>query len=426
MSFERLFEPVKLGSLVIKNRYGMAPTNCMFADWTGMVSDDDLAFWVARAKGGAGLIIVGSVLVTELGKQVAPHPWIHMTGIEHVPRLALLAESIHRCGSKAIVQMLVAPGSRARPVSGESPVAPSAGVAYKYGEDKAHPKADALIAGHSVGPWVKEMFLSNYPAPCGLGADEIEALVAEVAHNAKLAVLAGFDGVEVHTCHHYLIDEFRAPCFNKRRDRYGGSREKRHRLLIDLVQAVTKSAKEERPDFVVGVRVGSECGGEGGYTFDDTKWLAPQLEALGIDYWHVTFGWPPTPETSMDSKTDGGYLPWARELKKILKIPVLTPSVHSPELARKAVVEGWTDMITLARPLMADPDYPNKVKANRVRDIVRCNKDGHCWVGVDLRLPLRCSVNPVLGREKNLPKYQLREGFRGRHMLPGMLGGHTK
>ena len=83
--------------------------------------------------------------------------------------------------------------------------------------------------------------------------------------------------------------------------------------------------KEERSDFAVGVRVGSECGGEGGYTFDDTKWLAGQLQGLGIDYWHTQLGFPPLPEVSSGSKQDGGYLRWSRELKEILKMPVLTP-----------------------------------------------------------------------------------------------------
>lgn len=422
MAFGKLFEPLRIGSLEIKNRYGMAPICCMFNDWTGMVSDEDIAYCVARAKGGAGLIIVGSVLVTELGKRVAPHPWIHMTGIEHVPRLALLAESIHLCGAKAFIQMLICPGSRARPISGERPVAPSAGA--KYPEDKSHPVANRIVENRLSGPWLKEMFTSPYPEPRGITEEEIQGMIQESARNAKLAVLAGYDGVEIHVCHHYIVDQFRDPRFNMRTDKYGGSLENRNRFLIEIVDAVTRSLKEERSDFVVGVRVSSEC--EGGYTFDETKGLSGRLQELGIDYWHTTYGFPPTPETSTDSKEDGGFLRWSKELKEILKIPVLTPSVHSPLLAEEAVINGWTDMVTLARPLLADPELPNKVNENRVNEINRCKKDSYCWVTELLRLPRRCSVNPELGREKFNPKYQIREGFRGEKMLPHVLREFSK
>jgi len=417
MAFEKLFETLRIGAVEIKNRYGMAPICCMFSDWTGVVSDEDIAYCVARAKGGAGLIIVGSVLVTELGKRVAPHPWIHMTGIEHVPRLALLAESIHLCGPKAFIQILICPGSRARPASGERPVAPSAGA--RYPEDRSHPIANRMVENRLYGPWLRMMFTSPYPEPREITEEEIQGLIQESARNAKLAVLAGYDGVEIHVCHHYIVDQFRDPRFNKRTDRYGGSLKNRNRFLIEIVHAVTRSLKEERSDFVVGVRVSSEC--EGGYPFDETKWLSDQLQELGIDYWHTTYGFPPTPETSTDSREDGGFLRWSKELKKILKIPVLTPSIHSPLLAEEAVRNGWTDMVTLARPLLADPELPNKVKENRINEINRCKKDSYCWVTELLRLPRRCSVNPELGREKNNPKYQIREGFKGEKMLPHVL-----
>jgi 2,4-dienoyl-CoA reductase-like NADH-dependent reductase (Old Yellow Enzyme family) len=424
MAFEKLFEPLRIGSVEIKNRYGMAPICCTFNDWTGIVSDEDVACWVARAKGGAGLVIVGSVLVTELGKKVASHPWIYMTGIEHVPRLSLLAESLHLCGAKAVVQILASAGSRSRPVSGEQPVAPSAGARYFYEENKSHAKANAELENRLLGRHLKQMFASPYPKPREITEEEIDGVVKEGAKNAKLAVLAGFDGIEIHACHHYIVDQFRDPRYNKRTDRYGGGRENRSRFLIELVDTVTRSVKEERKDFVVGVRVGSEC--EGGYAFDETKWLSGRLQELGIDYWHTTYGFPPTPETSTDSKEDGGFLRWSRELKKVLKILVLTPSVHSPILAEDAVRKGWTDMITLARPLLADPELPNKVKEGRIQSIRRCKKDSYCWVTELLRLPQRCSVNPELGREKYNPKYQIREGFKGKEVLPYVLREFSK
>lgn len=424
MAFEKLFEPLRIGSVEIKNRYGLAPFNSIFNDWTGQVSDEDIAALVARAKGGAGLIIVGSALVTELGKKVAPHPWLFITGIEYVPRLALLAENIHLCGAKAFIQILPTAGSRTRPWSGAQPVAPSAGVTYVEKLDQSRSGAQAIFAKRLPGKWLKERYMSPYPEPRVLTEEEIHNIIKETAQNAKLAVLAGYDGIEVHACHHYILDQFRDPRFNKRKDRYGGSRENRNRFLVELMDAVTRSVKEERSDFAVGVRVGGECGGEGGYTFDDTKWLAGQLQEIPIDFWHTTMGLPPLPEVETDSKQDGGHIRWSRELKKILKIPVLTPSIHSPYLAEEAVAKGWTDMVTLCRPLFADPELPNKVKENRVQDINVCKKDSYCWVAEMLCLPLRCSVNPEFGREKYNPKYHIREGFK--ESLPYVLRQPSK
>jgi 2,4-dienoyl-CoA reductase-like NADH-dependent reductase (Old Yellow Enzyme family) len=396
----------------------MAPCNFLFTDWTGLVTEEDIAYYVARAKGGSSLCIVGAILVTELGKRVANIPWPYMTGIEHVPGLAMLAESIHVCGAKAIMQILPASGSRGNPMRDDvQPVAPSAGIEYVFSTDQSHGQAETILKNRITGRWLKEKYISH-PEPREITVEEMEQLIKEAAQNAKLAVLAGYDGIEMHLCHHYILNQFRDPRFNKRTDKYGGSRENRHRFIIEYADAVIKSLREERSDFTVGVRVGSECGGKGGYTLDDTKWLAAQLQELGIDYWHTTAGFPPIPDCTMDSKVDGGFLQWSRELKKVLKVPVLTPSVHSPELAEEAVTKGWTDVVSLGRPLVADPELPKKVKENRIEDITKCKKDNLCWAGFDLCLPGRCSANPELGREKYNPKYLLTEGFKGAAMLP--------
>ena len=424
MAFEKLFEPIKIGSVEIKNRYGMAPCNFLFQDWSGLVTDEDIAYYVGRAKGGAGLVTVGAILTTEIGKRLANIPWLYMTGIEHVPGLAMLAESIRVAGSKAFIQILPSTGSRATPMSGEQPIAPTAGIQYKFGTDQSHGQASTILQTRLQGRWLREEY-AKHPAPREVTIEEMQQIIKETAQNAKLAVLAGFDGIELHLCHHYILDQFRDPRFNKRTDQYGGSMENRHRFILEYAQAVISSIREERADFTIGVRVGSECGdmeGVGmGYTLDETKWLAGQLQDMGIDYWHTSIGFPPIPRAKMDSKEDGGYLEWSRELKKVLKIPVFTPSVHSPELAEKAVAEGWTDMVTSGRGLAADPDLPNKVRENRVEDINKCTKCNLCWVGFELCLPGRCATNPELGREKYNPKYLLTEGFKGAGMIPNVL-----
>jgi dimethylglycine catabolism A len=418
MAYEKLFEPIKIGSTELENRYAMAPCNFLFQDWTGIITEEDIAYYVARALGGSSVCIVGAILVTELGKQVANIPWPYLTGIEHVPGMAHLAESIHVAGAKAFMQILPASGSRGNPMRDDvQSVAPSSGIEYVFSTDQSHGQAETILKNRITGRWLKEKYLSH-PKPREITIEEMQQLIKESAHNAKLAVLAGFDGVEMHLCHHYILDQFRDPRFNKRTDRYGGSKENMNRFILEYAEAVIKSLREERSDFTIGVRVGSECGETGGYTLDDTKQLALQLQEMGIDYWHTTIGFPPIPEAKMDNKKDGGYLNWSKELKKVLKIPVFTPSVHSPDLAEEAITKGWTDVVSCGRSLVADPELPKKVKENRVKDITKCIKDNLCWVGFDLCLPGRCSQNPEMGREKYNPKYILTEGFKGAKMLP--------
>ena len=170
---------------------------------------------------------------------------------------------------------------------------------------------------------------------------------------------------------------------------------------------------------VVGVRLSCTCG-EGGYDFEETKRLALQLQELGIDYYHATGGPPPVPG---QKRKDGALLEYTKELTKILKVPVITPSVREPELAEQAVVEGWTDMVSTAHPMIADPEFVNKVKENRLDDINKCTACGLCQVGdpMGIVLPARCSVNPEVGFERYNPKYQIRKGFSKANMLPYVL-----
>jgi 2,4-dienoyl-CoA reductase-like NADH-dependent reductase (Old Yellow Enzyme family) len=422
MAYEKLFEPITVGSTELKNRYVMAPCNFLFSDWTGQITETDIAYYVARAKGGSSVCIVGAVLCTDIGKPVANIPWPYLTGIEHVPGMTMLSESIHVAGAKAFMQILPASGSRGNPMRDDvQPFAPSEDIAYTFGTDQSHGQAEDIIKKRMTGKWLKEKYMTH-PKPRAITVEEMHQLIKESAKNAKLAVLSGWDGVELHLCHHYILDQFRDPRFNLRKDEYGPqSWESRHRFILEYAEAVIKSLREERPDFTVGVRVGSECGGTGGYTIDDTRKLAEKLQELGISYWSTTAGFPPIPGCRMDSKEDGGFLNWSRKLRDVIKVPILTASVHSPDMAEAALKEGCTDLIGLGRPLVADPDLPNKVKENRVQDIRKCTKDNLCWVGFDLCLPGRCSQNPELGRERYNPKYVLTEGFKGAKMLPYVL-----
>lgn len=421
MAFEALFQPMQVGEVKLKNRFICSPLNFIFNDWSGFMNDAELFFWLARAVGGVAAVDFGAVLTTELGKKMAPHPWIQMTGLEHVSGLAFFAESMHLAGAKAFIQVLPSAGGRSHPRSGETPIAPTGGIVYPWA---TIPSLDLhrLINQRLLGKHFSRQS-RKYSLPREITKEEIKSMIRENAENCKLAVLAGFDGIEVHICHHYLVDQFRDPRFNKRTDEYGGSADNRNRFALELVEAAIHAVKEERPDVAVGARVSSETTQappfeEPGYDFEETKLLAKQLEDIGIDFYHVTTGIPHPYALAGPHDPDGLYLNWSKELRKVIKVPIITTSIHEPKVAEEAVREGWTDIISLGRPLIADPDYVNKVKENRTKDIRKCVKENYCWLNFEFGLPGRCLVNPEVGRERFNPKYQLIEGFRGKKMAP--------
>ena len=174
MAFEKLFEPIKIGSTELEHRYAMAPCNFLFTDWTGLITEEDIAYYMARALGGSSVCIVGAILVTELGKEVQNIPWPYLTGIEHVPGMAHLAESIHVAGSKAFMQILPASGSRGRPMrDGVQPIAPSAGIEYVFSTDQSHGQAETILKNRIHGRWIKEKYMSH-PKPREITVEEMQ------------------------------------------------------------------------------------------------------------------------------------------------------------------------------------------------------------------------------------------------------------
>lgn len=417
MAFEKLFEPLKIGKMTVRNRYCYAPLNFVFQSWDGMINEEEMAYVVARSR-HLGYYTFGAVCMTKIGARNIPFPIIQLTSIDNVPGLANLAESIHLCGAKAILQAYPSAGGRGKPGSGIQAISPS-GVKYDWGRYMSY--RVGWISLMKLAPPGFLQYRSKMPMPRPLETEEVEALVKEYAENCKLAVLAGWDGIEMHLCHDYLVDQFRSPVYNKRTDKYGGSEDNRNRFILELAEATIKSVREFRKDFVVGARLSSDQ--YDGFPFAETLRLAKQLEELGTDYHSVTRGLPEGPKERYDKIwSDGGFLQWSKELKKVLKIPVVTSNIHDPKLAEEAVSKGWTDMVAVGRPLVADPDFVLKVKENRLKDINECKQEEFCGIPqVCGGLPGRCFVNPEVGRERYNPKYIITKGFKGTDCLPYIL-----
>lgn len=415
MPYENLMKPIRIGSLEIKNRYAYAPTNHVFYSWNGQMNDQEMAYYTARAVGGTGAIIYGALLSTEFGVPYMQHPWVFCYEMSHVPGLSMFAESIRLAGAQPIIQLLPVPSAGGVNWKGIQPVAPSVGV-YPW---VVHvPLFHKLLKKRIPGSWLSKNVGGEAPASeaKAVTLDEIKLILKQHAHSCKIATYAGFSGIEVHACHSYFVDSFRDPSINKRTDQYGGNEENRNRFVVEIVEQSIRAAKEENRNMVVGVRLSVECG-EGGYSWDETKRLALQLEELGMDYCHLTLGRGQPHETHKD----GIFIEYGREMKKILKVPVIVPTIHDPDLAEKAVAEGCTDMVALGRPLIADPYYVSKVKENRVKDINKCTKCAFHTVPHGLNLPARCAVNPECGFERHNPDYIMKKGFTKAAMLPHVL-----
>lgn len=383
----KLFEPIKIGSLQINNRIAFAPTHVGFATERGQVTDQVLCHYVARAKGGTGLIIVEGTGMTgkyafSIQHGLALHNDQQINGFKE------LADTIHACQSKAVVQIALGQGGQAlRRHPRRDLVAPSP-LVTKIAKGVA-PKTLKVFDG-VVGELPRELTI-----------DEIVELEDQFAAAADRAKRAGFDGIEIHGAHGYLIGSFVSPFSNKRRDDYGGSFAKRLNLPLNLIKKVRKRVGAR---FVIGYRISGDEHVPGGQTAEDTAQIASRLEQEGIDYLHLSSGRYESINWTFPSK-EGIMLPEAAIIKKAIKIPLICPNIHDPATGERAISEGIVDMISLSRSLLADPSWANKAKEGKAEEITRCIFCNSCGNLVFQGFSVRCSVNPNLGRERFMPEY---------------------
>ena len=394
MSYESLFQPIKIGRVEIKNRIGMAPMNINFTR-EGYISEQHMAYFAARAKGGTGLIMTEAVRTSEEGTNRTFYDNPHMWKPAHQKGLSELAETVHYFGAKIFAQMNIGPGPQGSSKKmGLQPIAASP-VAFEVPKENVPRKFLPFIEKGEVYVSFKGEL------PREMTVDEIHAETERFAKSAKMAMVTGVDGIEIHAAHGYLLHSFLSPRFNKRTDMYGGSLENRMRFLREVVQATRQSVGEKT---VVGVRASSDEHMPGGLTVDEVKIIVKELEKEGINFFHLSGGSYEAMKYLFPDE-DGTELEDAKALKSVLNIPILVSSVHDPELADKAVREGMCDMILHGRPLIADPEWANKVKEGRADEIVKCKRDLLCLTRLFQGLPGRCSVNPDFGRERYMPEY---------------------
>lgn len=390
MKFRKLLEPICIGPVKVPNRIAMAPMVTQYAE-RGYVSEQQLAYYGARARGGVGLIIIEHVLASQWAEDNCPLNVLRLYEPSHMLGMAELVETIHAFKAKAFVQLNVGVGAQGSSSgTGVQPVGPSS-VSYRTAPEMVPRNCAEAIAGYMAGETPREMSL-----------EEIEREQASFVKAAMLARAVGFDGIEIHAAHGFLLHEFLSPRFNLRTDRYGGALENRMRFLLELVRK-TKAAVGH--DVAVGVRASADEHVPNGTTYEDMKVVVRRLEQEGADYFHLGDGSfeslkyiiPDEPNTMLEE---------AAGFKKLVRIPIMTPTVHDPHTAERAVGEGMVDMISLGRQLIVDPEWANKVKRGNVRAIAKCDRCNRgCYARIFSGLRVKCVRNPESGLEKYNPRY---------------------
>ena len=365
--FPKLFETGCIGSLTLKNRLIMPPMATNFADKNGQVTDRQIAYYAERAMGGVGLVIVEvSCVDNPVGKGFSGQ--ICIDDDKFIPGLSKLAKAIKRNGAKAAIQLHHAGRQSSSRITGHQLVAPSA-VALPDGE-----------------------------VPRPLTMDEISALVESFAEAARRAKNAGFDGVEIHGAHGYLLSQFLSPLANQRHDDYGGSLENRARFLIEVIKAARGHVGDGYP---LWCRLSAVEMGVDGITVEETREVAKMAEKAGVDAIHVSahqVGPSRRPPMALPTCY---FVPWAQAINEVVSVPVIAVSRIPPHMAEDVIKDGKADFISIGRPLLVDPYLPQKAQEGRLEDIRPCI---YCLTCLDSirwsKDGVRCVVNPTLGREK--------------------------
>jgi 2,4-dienoyl-CoA reductase-like NADH-dependent reductase (Old Yellow Enzyme family) len=368
-----LLTPARIGPVEIKNRIVMPPMTTRTADAEGFVTDDSVAYYMARVRGGVGLITVEMASPEKCGRHRR-----HEIGIyddRFLPGLSRLVGEIHRGGAKASIQLGHGGGHTRADICGETPIAPSA---------IAHPVYETTF--ETIVP--QEMTKARIA----------ETTAAHVAA-ALRAQKAGFDCVEIHAAHGYLISQFHAPFENRRRDDYGGSLENRARFGLDILRAV----KAAVPELGVVYRLSVEDFFPGGLTFDEGRQIALWAASSGADALHISAGhYRSLPSAQIVlppmSYPDGTFLDYATDIKGKVAVPVIAVGrLGDPALAQDAVASGKADFIALGRTLVADPQWVEKVaRGEPVRRCLACNT---CINEMRGGARIGCVVNGAAGRE---------------------------
>ena len=367
--YAHLLAPVRIGSLELRNRIVLPPIATGMAAADGSVSNQEIAYYAARARGGAGLLMTGA-MVTTTELEPAARTMGRADHDRFIAGMERLATAVHRAGSRISAQLSPGAGRLGAPIKGR-PVPVSA----------------------SATPWRHDPAVDCR----ALETAEIELLVQRFGEAAARVAEAGFDAIDVHGHTGFLVDQFLTEAWNHRTDGYGGSVEHRARFALELVAA----AKAGAPGLPVSFRLTATHRVPGGRELEESLEIAQLLQDAGVDLLVMDDGSPQALDRTFPPYYlgDAPSLSVAVALKRAVRIPVMAVGSITPEIGEKAVANGDVDLVGMGRALLADPELPRKLGLDRpgaIRPCVRCNG---CIGRVMAGEALGCAVNPLAGHE---------------------------
>lgn len=438
MNTDILFEPIQIGNLELKNRIAMSPMNMGYTGPEGYASDQSNAWYATRARGGFGLIITECVVAN-------PYPWRGSDSLNPLLAesqkkyryLSQLADVVHSYkGTRVFMQLSPGWGRQGHPDmihEGIASGAPSAipmemdlrnmnhgwakqikrlGISMiddlggiekiqNLSDEEYESIKDAIF--NYLGKNVPEFFhVVKGHVPRELSVSEIERMEDFMVEQACAAYKLGYDGVELHTPHGYLLHQFLSPRSNQRTDIYGGSTENRARVVTNIIERIRKKVGKDK---VLGCRLSGDELMPGGLGHEEVCKLVKLFTDAGASYFNVSQGSYENPGAGFAPDGEDDFTRWAPGFKKASGgLPIVTPSFIHPETAAKAIQSGMTDIISLGRQSIADPYWPAKVKAGRSGDIVKCIRCQQCYMNLFESRWIRCAVNPTAGFEKYYPE----------------------
>jgi len=370
--FPHLFSEGKIGNFIVKNRIVMLPMARQFQGFNGEVTQKTIDYYVERAKGEVGLIILGSTRVFPIGHKFYTPASLNLGDNRYLPGHCELVQAVHAYGTK---------------------------VGIQFGHIGGQTNFPSVAASD-----VQQYFCDGtaYPKPKAITKSEIYDIIDVFANGARMARTAGYDLVEIHAAHDYLLGGFLSRKLNQRTDEFGGVLENRARVLVEMIKQMKQAAGS---DFSICVRISADDYVENSINLDESPKMARILEEAGADVISVSAGCHEYQHLSNDiMRLDEGFKrPLFEAVKKEVNIPIIAGGgFRNPDKCENIVAEGDTDFLGMARPFVADPEWPKKAKNGRVEDIRRCISCGECLyeMGGKFSFPHGCSVNAAFSRER--------------------------
>jgi len=447
MPTKTLFEPINIGNLELKNRIAMAPMNMGYTGPYGFASPQTYAWYAARAKGGFGLIITECIVAN-------PYLWrgsdclnpLSMNNQRYHRFLSRLVEIIHSYNkTKICAQISPGWGRQGHPYIEDptiSAAAPSA-VPLVNNDFRTLNKGWIKQLKKVAAPLVEAMgdysefqkmpdeqykmflgFVENAlrendqtellhtmygETPRELTIKEIEQMEDVMVEQIIAAYGLGFDAIEIHTPHGYLLHQFLSPKSNLRTDKYGGSIENRGRVVTNIIERVRKKVG---PDVPLGCRLSGDELVPGGLTHEEACQFVTLFKDAGANFFNVSQGSYENSGKAFAPDGEDDYTVWAPGFKKASGgLPVIVPNWITPEKAAEAIKSGKTDIISLGRQSIADPFWPAKVKNGREKEIVKCSRCQQCYWNLMYNKWATCAVNPTAGFEEYYPELWKNDGL---------------